>query len=403
MKKIISTLLALCLLLNPVLVNAETVNLEEAEIKANIENFFYSFEEMNSNADINQIMTDIFEISSFEEIQKYEMDNDMALKQVISQSADNRTYLEMVELLLQRTEIIEKTAEIDLTEYQKTLEISFGEIDIKGNKADVNVTVLKRWHYSFSPEIESAAEDYFVMSLVKEENVWKITNISGLSNVVMDEVLEEMGDEITKSEREGYITSIADEYSCDLKLSNGSDPDKDVVLYTVPFEDVSARATSGYNNTAAVNYALKYAITPNSSYTTYPKDCTNFTSQCLNAGGIKQHVGGALTETCWYYNSDANRSSSWTGANEFRKYVTSSVSKIDVSSSNWSSVVPGDMIQLMNTSGAYHSIIVTGLAYSSNGRSDLLVCAHTSNRSNVSLYQYYRTSDKVYYHINGSK
>lgn len=46
-------------------------------------------------------------------------------------------------------------------------------------------------------------------------------------------------------------------------------------------------ASASYNGQKAADYATKYAKTPNSSYHTFKYDCTNFASQCINAGGIK--------------------------------------------------------------------------------------------------------------------
>ncbi len=70
-----------------------------------------------------------------------------------------------------------------------------------------------------------------------------------------------------------------------------------------------------------------------------------------------------------------------------------------MSTSDWNNVVNGDIIQMMSGGSAYHSLIITGVAYSSYGRSDLLVCAHTSNRRHVSLSSYY-SGTKAYYHVN---
>lgn len=163
-------------------------------------------------------------------------------------------------------------------------------------------------------------------------------------------------------------------------------------------------ASNDYSPSEASSYALKYAITPNSKYADFTSlggDCTNFISQCLKAGGIKQHTGSAYANNCWFYKSSTNRSSSWTGANQFRNYITGSASKIKMSTTNWENVANGDIIQLMRSGSAYHSLIVTGVAYSSYGRSDILVCAHTTNRRHVSLKQYY-SDTKKYYHIKGN-
>lgn len=66
--------------------------------------------------------------------------------------------------------------------------------------------------------------------------------------------------------------------------------------------DEKTRGSSGnYNGGNASRYALDHALNPSSDYTYFSKDCTNFISQCLYAGGIKQHVGTVYSDTCWFY------------------------------------------------------------------------------------------------------
>lgn len=160
--------------------------------------------------------------------------------------------------------------------------------------------------------------------------------------------------------------------------------------------------SSTYSTADATDYALEYALTPNSAYADYSLmggDCTNFISQCLYAGGKSMHYGTAYDGNCWFYTTSTNRTSTWTGASQFRNYVLGQYSQLNMSQSDWSSVWHGDIIQILESGVAKHSLIITGVAYSSYGRSDLLVCAHSQNRKHVSLSQYY-SGDKVYYHVN---
>lgn len=70
---------------------------------------------------------------------------------------------------------------------------------------------------------------------------------------------------------------------------------------------------------------------------------------------------------------------------------------------NFSNVFTGDVIQLVNKSGVpYHTLFVNGISYT-DGKQDVLVCAHTANRRNVALSVYYGNSTKKYYHIKGNK
>lgn len=63
-----------------------------------------------------------------------------------------------------------------------------------------------------------------------------------------------------------------------------------------------------YNRTEAVRYAKKYGMVPNPKYPYYHgDDCTNFVSQCLQAGGCKNNFHtthpwwclGKKTSICW--------------------------------------------------------------------------------------------------------
>lgn len=81
-------------------------------------------------------------------------------------------------------------------------------------------------------------------------------------------------------------------------------------------------AVPQFNVGAATNYAMKYAVNPNySTYKVFDKDCTNFASQILAAGG--QTMSGS-----WYYYQlpqgrdyhQPTYSRSWTIANEFARH-----------------------------------------------------------------------------------
>lgn len=111
--------------------------------------------------------------------------------------SDNSSYLEMVELMLQRKKIIENTSDIDLTEYNKTIDLFYKNIQIKGNDAEIDVEVTKNWNYAFSPEIQSGATDKYTIYFKKELNQWKISSIKGLTDTVIDDDINNMNDEIS--------------------------------------------------------------------------------------------------------------------------------------------------------------------------------------------------------------
>lgn len=98
---------------------------------------------------------------------------------------------------------------------------------------------------------------------------------------------------------------------------------------------ITTRASS-LNNTAIVNWARsnynKNQPSPGKSSVPYfdfseisgAYDCTNFVSHAVLAGGAKiNDTGGSgISSTGWYYRNINNRSSSWSGVDQFYNYMT---------------------------------------------------------------------------------
>ncbi len=79
-----------------------------------------------------------------------------------------------------------------------------------------------------------------------------------------------------------------------------------------------------YDVTAAVAYSDKYALNYNSAYYNFASlggDCANFTSQCINAGGMPQVTGTNYGTNGWFYVKSNNRSATWTGANQLCNWM----------------------------------------------------------------------------------
>ena len=115
-----------------------------------------------------------------------------------------------------------------------------------------------------------------------------------------------------------------------------------------------------YNRVNAVIYALNYYSTPNPNYPNYTSmngDCTNFVSQCVQAGGWTQITSGTNK---WHHTSSSNRSPSWTSASAFQTFLSSSSRVLSSSTTSLSNVVGGDIVQFTYSNGtAYHSTLVT--------------------------------------------
>lgn len=72
------------------------------------------------------------------------------------------------------------------------------------------------------------------------------------------------------------------------------------------FSSRSPMLPSYYNRNAAVNYARRWALNPNPRYPYYTQngDCTNFVSQALRAGGLRDiHHGRRDWAQYWFFNN----------------------------------------------------------------------------------------------------
>lgn len=150
-----------------------------------------------------------------------------------------------------------------------------------------------------------------------------------------------------------------------------------------------------YNREDAVNYAKRYALSPNPNfryfgiYANIGGDCTNFTSQCLFAGGAPMTYS---TEYAWWYNNsvtndtlDDTWSIPWAVAHSL--YWTLRVNMqngyygpkgLEVRDIN--AMELGDMIFYEGDNGIiYHSAIIT--SFDSSGP---LISQHTFNALNIS-------------------
>jgi hypothetical protein len=159
---------------------------------------------------------------------------------------------------------------------------------------------------------------------------------------------------------------------------------------------------NNYLRERAVNYALKYALSPNPEYIYFLEhgdgggDCSNFISQCLRAGGAPMDFGGPRP---WWYNKGAGGtgddrwSVSWAVAhslywclkvrNELKLPGLKGEEVIDINM-----LEMGDVIQYENYSGiVYHSGIVTSFGYE-GGRKIPLISHHTYNAINVPYFKH---------------
>lgn len=149
-----------------------------------------------------------------------------------------------------------------------------------------------------------------------------------------------------------------------------------------------------YNRMAAVNYAYRYALNHNKEFVYFPLqeniggDCTNFTSQCLLAGGAPM----AYSPQPWYYKQLStppyhDNSISWSVAhslywllkvNDEKGYPGPKGKEVY----NKNLLELGDVIFLQDSSGLiFHSATITSFT----ANKEPLLTQHTFDAINVAI------------------
>mgnify|MGYP000010238872 CR=1 FL=1 len=98
------------------------------------------------------------------------------------------------------------------------------------------------------------------------------------------------------------------------------------LLCILLFTSMFATSVFAYSPQKAITYSNTYAINPNKmntlgvGYNVYSRDCTNFVSQCLYAGGLSQDSTWKSIPN-WHGNTVVRvDSTQWVNANSLKEY-----------------------------------------------------------------------------------
>lgn len=144
-----------------------------------------------------------------------------------------------------------------------------------------------------------------------------------------------------------------------------------------------------YNRNRAVQYAHKWAYRRNPRFADFSKmggDCTNFVSQCLNAGGAGMDYSGLFG---WYYRSLDDRAPAWSGVKYLYNYLMRGSHKgLHAREIGLEEIQPGDVIQLSFDGYVFsHSLIVVRVGRNPSPR-NVLVATHTQDTDRRALSSY---------------
>ena len=141
-----------------------------------------------------------------------------------------------------------------------------------------------------------------------------------------------------------------------------------------------------YNRISATQYARRWALSRNPKFKDYEElggNCTNYISQCVNAGGIPMDSDGNNIMKEWYWYNDSNRTPSWTGSQPFFEYFTKNNSDesenfgVYAKQTNYDELELGDVVQLIKDGKAYHTMMITGILLEGEYIYDYLICQNT--------------------------
>lgn len=153
-----------------------------------------------------------------------------------------------------------------------------------------------------------------------------------------------------------------------------------------------------YDRYAAYEYAKEWAYKRNPKYYNFDGiggDCTNFISQCIFAGcGVMNYK----PTFGWYYISSNDRAPAWSGVNFLYNFLTTnkSVGPYGVQV-GINEVEIGDVIQLGNDNGFYHSLFVVSVT-----SNDIFIATHTADAFMRSLRSYFYSRIRCI-HIQGAR
>ena len=153
-------------------------------------------------------------------------------------------------------------------------------------------------------------------------------------------------------------------------------------------------ALTATNRKKVADYALKYALNPNTAYKLYPTDCTNFVSQAMLAGGWKEvshPVVDYKWDNAWWYGGIPTNSWTWSGAENFYR-MTKALDRT-TTATRVSDLRVGDLLQykLKTSSTMTHSMVVTA-----KSGSTIYLSYHSSNTKNKPFSSFI-TSDKSWF------
>ena len=277
----------------------------------------------------------------------------LSRRKLLIDKGDNYSSFQ-TQLLVKEKTIYKSTAIILVSEHTA----------LKLNKANKDPLAPKTTEY--------VLEHRFIFVCYKNKN-WKLFS---------DKLINEPAPTIPNFEAETFEIEIE---STLLDESYNSGVKTLVVPVDLQTSEYNSQTTVATNwqwldKTAVVNYAYKYWENYNNSYRKFSKDCTNFVSQAVYAGGWNHVSGFYRSSSAWWYNW-GNQSWTWAGAHNWALFTYNRPRGFIAQ--YFSQMNPGDILQVDFDKDGHidHSMIVT----KKDSSNTIYLTYHTNNTKDRSI------------------
>lgn len=269
------------------------------------------------------------------------------------------------------------------------------------NKYIANVTYDIKFKVIGNDFFSESNGERFKVELVYENNKWYVTKLLNLdtdldmADVNSTENKKSSARSLNKNNEflnydkiiNSKLSSIneassnIDEYAEKVRVDLSTDMNNKINSNNKLMSSVT-RAYSGYNSSAAVTYAHRWAKDRNLDYISFPSDCTNFVSQCAYEGG---KIPSRVALPAWLPALKNGRAytKSWTCVNDFYDFMTK-MGYASAPEGGCKTARLGDVVQLYNVpkNDWTHSAIITKL-----DNTGVYYSAHTADKKDFPVWQ----------------
>lgn len=241
-------------------------------------------------------------------------------------------------------------------------DVKFGAVNINGDAATVNASAVLNFRIKAgvgAPEFTEYEEGH-TFAFRKEGNKWVMTSAEYMPYPATS-------DPVDKNSLPKVSLPSTGEGGSPSGRPKQAPPAQDSTRRGGPNSSVTEAPLVFYDRNAAAAYARQWAKSNNPNYRTFPKDCTNFISQALFAGGWT-HTGWEFSRTentTWYY-AGLSQSYTWAGAHNHMLFHNSAGRSWVAEKFEWMIIGEPISVDFEGDGHVDHTVIITKVDANNN-------------------------------------